>query len=241
MAKKLPFIYGAKVSLNPNTRDDVIIPIQAGGFMISDLATVSTGAFEVLKLTTSDKDQDFKRGKPADGKLLFGKAGKPLYLPRAWRVKADNQIIMEVLDRSGSGNVIYFAFAGTKTVPGDEHGPAQREDPNMLTGFILLTSGASGVIELYVKKNDFALLGLIQRATGFFEAGPITDDATDKELSNIILHGDTLFGTVEDPRYLPGRRIYEANTTITIPITNLTTSDNYIYLGFLGVDLVGKK
>lgn len=240
MPRKVPYIYVIKKSLNPNSVYEGAVPIQQGGFLMSDMATISTGAYEFAKLSSSGDDKDFLRGQSPEGQMVMGIAGKPLYLPRAWRFKAKDNILYDIRDVSGSGNVIYVAFSGVRIAEGEPRAPADREVPKLISGKIVpLGIGASGTITLNTYENDFACLALVQRATDVFEVGKITDDATDKELTGGVLHGDALFGTAQDPRFLAGRRIYPANTIITIPVTNLSVAANNIYLGFLGVDLIG--
>lgn len=239
--RKVPFIYGVRQTVALNSKDTLIVPIQESDFLVSDLVASAAGDFEVINLSSSGEDEDKVKGSNAHKDIVFGIAGKPLYLPRAWRVLTKNQIIVDVLDISGAANLMSLAFTGNRMAPGEERPPAKREDFKMFAGKSSLAGGASGTINLIVGNHDFALIGLIYKSTGAFDVSKITDNSSDRELLNTRLAYDAVFGTVQNPRYLPGRRIYPANATIQIDVVDTSTAPNVVYVGLLGVNLIGKK
>lgn len=239
--KRVPYIYGVQKSVAANARDTLVIQIQEGDFLISDLACYSTGAFEVIGLSGSGADEDFIKGDNIHKEVIFGLAGKPLYLPRAWKLKTKNSLMTDVLDISGAANIISLAFAGHRLAPGEEHPPAKVEIPKMLSGKLVLAANGSGTIEMITGPYPFALIGMIHESTGLFDVTDISDDSSDRYLLNSRLTCDAVFGIVEYPRYLPGRRIYPAKTKIRINCTDISAAANSIYVSFLGVNLIGRK
>lgn len=238
--RRVPYIYGIQKSVGANSKDTLVIQIQEGDFLISDFAAYSPGAFEVTSLSGSGDDQDMIKGDNIHKDVLFGLAGKPLYLPRAWKLKTKNSLMTDVLDISGAANIISLAFSGHRLSQGQERAPAKYEVPKMLAGKVSLAANGDGEIQLITGPYDFALIGMIHDSTGLFDVINITDDSTDRELLNSRLTCDAVFGTVEFPRFLPGRRIYPAKTKIRIPCTDISGLPNDAYVNFVGVNLIGK-
>lgn len=239
--KRVPYIYGVQKSVAASAKDTLVIQIQEGDFLISDLAAYSPGSFEVTNLSGSGDDEDFIKGNNADKNILFGLAGKPVYLPRAWKLKTKNALTIDVLDTSGAANLMSLAFAGHRLSPGQPRRPAIVETPKELTGKVSLGALGTGTIELITSAYDFALIGMIHSSTGLFDVVQITDDSSDRYLTNAQMTCDAVFGTAQFPRYLPGRRIYPSKTKITIDCVDISGVPNDVYVSFVGVYLIGEQ